>query len=211
MPVHGAGEPAFVAHRAREDDPRREAQAAVEKPPEGAAHEAVDAGDAAIAVARPHPAVEHDEARDAVGVEGEGEGDGAAEVVYDEGDVAEVEGFDEGAQAARVVGGCEPRAGGGVGEAEVEVIGRDDAVVGGEPFDDAAPLKRPARRAVNEQHRRAGALVEVRQRPIGGGEALRGEGVQRAVEPRGRRGSGDERRDGGGLHGHSSGVGMLAT
>ena len=106
----------------------------------------------------------HDhEPRDPVGVlDGEAQADRPAPVLDDDGEVAQVELLDEPRDRAdvEVVGVVlEPER--LVGAAEAEVVGRDRAGDGVELGDDLAVEVRPRRLAVEEQHRRAGALVEV--------------------------------------------------
>ena len=111
------------------------------------------------------PGVHDHEARDPVGLlDREAEPDRAAPVLDDDGGVAQVELLDEprdrpGVEVVGVV--VEPER--LVGAAEAEVVGRDRAGGRRQLRDDLAVEVRPGRLAVQQQHRRARALVEVVQ------------------------------------------------
>ncbi|HXH87281.1 MAG TPA: hypothetical protein VNI55_01560 [Gaiellaceae bacterium] len=109
------------------------------------------------------PGVHDHEPGDAVGVlDREPQPDRAAPVLYDDGQVSEVELLDEPDDRAAVeVEGVVLDPGRLVGASEAEVVRHDCPSRRSQLRDHLAIEVRPRRLSVEEQHRRAGALVEV--------------------------------------------------
>jgi hypothetical protein len=142
--------------------------------------------DLRVLVERPEERVEQHEALDTSG-ERERQRDRRTEVVSDEREALEAERVGERGEPARMRGNAIVGAGRTVGQPEPEVVGREAAVCRREPRDERPPIDAPGRRPVREQDRRAAPHVDVAHPPVGERERARLEGIERAVEPGGRR------------------------